>query len=153
MKKEESLQKNEALQPEEELLLNIEDLHVHFVSKEETVKALNGVDLKVRRGSTIGIVGETGAGKTTTALTVLNMVPKSQGKIVRGRITLEGIDILSQNEAEMSLIRGNKVSMIFQDPMASLNPRKKVEDIIGEGLDIHHKCKNKEAEMHVCFFL
>ena len=114
MKKEETLQKNEALQPEEELLLNIEDLHVHFVSKEETVKALNGVDLKVRRGSTIGIVGETGAGKTTTALTVLNMVPKPQGKIVRGRITLEGIDILSQNEVEMSLIRGNKVSMIFR---------------------------------------
>lgn len=145
MKKEESLQKNEALQPEEELLLNIEDLHVHFVSKEETVKALNGVDLKVRRGSTIGIVGETGAGKTTTALTVLNMVPKPQGKIVRGRITLEGIDILSQNEAEMSLIRGNKVSMIFQDPMSSLNPVLNVGDQIAESLVLHKDMGSHEA--------
>ena len=145
MKKEETLQKNEVLQPEEELLLNIEDLHVHFVSKEETVKALNGVDLKVRRGSTIGIVGETGAGKTTTALAVLNMVPRPQGKIIRGKITLEGIDILSQNEAEMSLIRGNKVSMIFQDPMSSLNPVLNVGDQIAESLVLHKDMGRHEA--------
>ena len=104
----------------ESLLLNIENLHVHFVSKEETVKALNGVDLKVARGRTIGIVGETGAGKTTTALSILNMIQKPQGKVISGKITLGDIDIFSQSDAQMSEIRGNKVSMIFQDPMSSL---------------------------------
>lgn len=127
----------------EELLLNIDNLHVHFISKEETVKALNGVDLKIAKGRTVGIVGETGAGKTTTALAVLNMIQKPQGKIIDGKITLEDIDIFSQSEAEMSNIRGNKVSMIFQDPMSSLNPVLNVEEQIAESL-IQHKGMNKK---------
>lgn len=101
------------------VLLNIENLHVHFVSKEETVKALNGVNLKIERGRTIGIIGETGAGKTTTALAILNMIQKPQGKVIDGRITLDGIDIFNQTEADMEDIRGNKVSMIFQNPMSA----------------------------------
>lgn len=129
----------------EELLLDIEDLHVHFISKEETVKALNGVDLKVRKGKTIGIVGETGAGKTTTALAVLNMIQKPQGKIISGKITLDGIDIFSQNNTEMENIRGNLVSMIFQDPMSSLNPVLNVGDQIAEGLILHKHMDKKEA--------
>lgn len=129
----------------EELLLNIENLHVHFISKEETVKALNGVDLKVAKGRTVGIVGETGAGKTTTALAVLNMVQKPQGKIIDGKITLEGIDILGQSDAEMSAIRGNKVSMIFQDPMSSLNPVLNVGEQIAESLILHKGMDKKEA--------
>ena len=103
----------------EALLLNIENLHIHFVSKEETVKALNGVDMKIQRGRTIGLVGETGAGKTTTALAVLNMIAKPQGRVISGKIMLDGIDILSQKESEMEKISGDVVSMIFQDPMTS----------------------------------
>ena len=128
-----------------DILLNIENLHVHFISKEETVKALNGVDLKIERGKTIGIVGETGAGKTTTALAVLNMIQKPQGKIIDGRITLDGIDIFSQTEAEMENIRGNKVSMIFQDPMSALNPVLNVGDQIAESLILHKGLDKKSA--------
>ena len=127
------------------VLLNIENLHVHFVSTEETVKALNGVDLKVEKGKTIGIVGETGAGKTTTALAILNMVQKPQGKIIDGKITLDDIDILSQKEEEMEDIRGNKVAMIFQDPMSSLNPVLNVGDQIAESLILHKGMDKKEA--------
>lgn len=127
------------------VLLNIENLHVHFVSKEETVKALNGVDLKIERGRTIGIVGETGAGKTTTALAILNMIQKPQGKVIDGRITLDGIDIFSQTEADMEDIRGNKISMIFQDPMSALNPVLNVGDQITESLILHKGLGKKEA--------
>ena len=130
---------------EENLLLNIENLHVHFVSKEETVKALNGVDLKVIKGKTVGLVGETGAGKTTTALSILNMIQKPQGRVIDGKITLDGIDILSQKEEDMEDIRGNKVSMIFQDPMSSLNPVFNVGDQIAESLILHRGMGRAEA--------
>ena len=126
-------------------LLKIENLHVHFVSTEETVKALNGVDLKIEKGRTIGIVGETGAGKTTTALSILNMIQKPQGKVIDGKITLDGIDILAQTEPKMEEIRGNKVSMIFQDPMSSLNPVLNVGEQIAESLILHKGLNKKEA--------
>ena len=129
----------------EALLLNIENLHIHFVSKEETVKALNGVDMKIQRGRTIGLVGETGAGKTTTALAVLNMIAKPQGRVISGKVTLDGIDILSQKESEMEKIRGDVVSMIFQDPMTSLNPVLTVGDQIAEGLRLHKWMDKKQA--------
>ena len=129
----------------EELLLNIENLHVHFISKDETVKALNGVNLKVVKGRTIGIVGETGAGKTTTALAVLNMIQKPQGKVVQGKITLNDIEILNKTDREMEEIRGNLVSMIFQDPMSSLNPVLNVGDQIAEGLILHKGMDRKDA--------
>lgn len=129
----------------EELLLNIENLHIHFISKEETVKALNGVDMKIQKGKTIGLVGETGAGKTTTALSILNMIAKPQGKVISGKITLDGVDILSQKESEMEKIRGDVVSMIFQDPMTSLNPVLTVGEQIAEGLRIHKGMNKSEA--------
>lgn len=137
----------------EELLLNIENLHVHFVSKEETVKALNGVDLKVVKGRTVGLVGETGAGKTTTALSILNMIQKPQGRVISGKITLDGIDILSQKEEDMEEIRGNKVSMIFQDPMSSLNPVFNVGDQIAESLILHRGMGKSEAAAEACRLL
>ncbi|MCE5188761.1 MAG: ABC transporter ATP-binding protein [Eubacteriales bacterium] len=130
---------------DQELLLNIENLHIHFVLKKETVKALNGVDIKVARGKTIGLVGETGAGKTTTALAIMNMIQKPQGRIIDGKITLDGIDILSKNRMEIESIRGNLVSMIFQDPMSSLNPVLNVGEQIAEGLVLHKHMDRKEA--------
>jgi len=134
-------------------LLSIENLHVHFISAEETVKSLNGVDLKIERGKTIGIVGETGAGKTTTALAILNMVQKPQGKVIDGKITLDGIDILSQKEEDMEAIRGNKVSMIFQDPMSALNPVLNVGDQIAESLILHKGLDKKAAFKEACAML
>lgn len=130
---------------QEDILLDIKDLHVHFISKEETVKALNGINLTVEKGKTIGIVGETGAGKTTAALAVLNMIQKPQGRVVQGKIILDGIDILAQSNVQMSEIRGNLVSMIFQDPMSSLNPVLNVGDQIAEGLILHKHMDKTEA--------
>lgn len=127
------------------LLLKIEKLHVHFVSKEETVKAINGLDLELYTGKTLGLVGETGAGKTTSALSILNMIPKPQGKVISGTITLDGEDILSKTEPQMEPIRGDTVSMIFQDPMTSLNPVITVGNQIAEVLKIHKKINNEEA--------
>nr|MBQ6242221.1 ABC transporter ATP-binding protein [Lachnospiraceae bacterium] len=126
-------------------LLEIEDLHIHFVSKVETVKAINGLNLVVHKGKTLGLVGETGAGKTTTALAILNMIAKPQGRIVAGRITLDGEDIFSKTEDQMEGIRGNTVSMIFQDPMTSLNPVMTVGDQIAEVLQIHKKLSKAAA--------
>ena len=116
-------------------LLEIKDLRIHFVSKVETVKAINGLDLVVHKGKTLGLVGETGAGKTTTALAVLNMIAK-----------LDGEDIFSKTEDQMERIRGNVVSMIFQDPMTSLNPVMTVGDQIAEVLQIHKKLSPSAAQ-------
>ena len=127
-----------------EKLLDIKNLAVHYASGKDTVKAVNGISFGLEKGESLGLVGETGAGKTTTALAIMGLVPNPPGKVVNGEILFEGEDLLQTSQADMRKIRGAKISMIFQDPMASLNPRKKVEDIIGEGLDIHHKCKNKE---------
>ncbi len=126
-------------------ILEIENLHIHFVSKVETVKAINGLNLTVHRGKTLGLVGETGAGKTTTALAVLNMIAKPQGHVMAGKITLNGEDILSKTEDQMESIRGNTVSMIFQDPMTSLNPVMTVGDQIAEVLQIHKKLSKADA--------
>jgi peptide/nickel transport system ATP-binding protein len=96
--------------------LNIKNLHIHYITEEGTVKAVNGINIDLNKGETLGLVGETGAGKTTTALGILRLVPNPPGKIIDGEIFLEGENILKLSEEEMRMIRGNKVSMIFQDP-------------------------------------
>ena len=127
-------------------VLNIQDLSVHFVSKNETVKAVNGVSLTINRGETLGLVGETGAGKTTCALAILNLVPQPQGKIIDGHIMLEGIDIFSQTEEQLESIRGKKVSIIFQDPMTSLNPVITIGEQIAEVIRLHSNASKEEVE-------
>jgi peptide/nickel transport system ATP-binding protein len=104
-----------------ETLVSIENLHVHFRTYAGQVHAVNGVNLDIRRGEIFGLVGETGCGKTVTALSLLRLVPHP-GEIVAGRITFDGQDILSLSEQEMRGIRGARIAMIFQDPAASLNP-------------------------------
>ncbi|WP_353096818.1 ABC transporter ATP-binding protein [Tissierella praeacuta] len=126
--------------------LNIKDLHIHYITEEGTVKAVNGIDIDLNKGETLGLVGETGAGKTTTALGILRLVPNPPGKIVEGEIFLEGQNILELPEEEMRMIRGNKVSMIFQDPMTALNPVMTVGEQIAEVIEIHEKLSTKEAE-------
>ncbi len=125
-------------------ILSIKNLHVKYENDEMTVYAVNGIDLEVRRGETVGLVGETGAGKTTTAFAVMGLLPKKIGSISEGEIILGDIDITHATEADMRLLRGNKISMIFQDPMTSLNPLITVGDQIGEVLELHRKEMDKE---------
>lgn len=125
--------------------LEIKNLVIEYVSEEETVHAVNGINITVPTGKTVGLVGETGAGKTTTALSVLNLVPEPQGKIVSGEALLKGKDVFKMSTQELHAIRGNQAAIIFQDPMTSLNPIKTVGDQIAEGIRIHQKVDHKEA--------
>ncbi len=127
-------------------ILEIENLTVQFKTDDGVVKALNGVDIKVKKGKTLGLVGETGAGKTTTAMSILKLVPQPPGEYVSGSIRLEDTEILKLEEKEMEKIRGGVVSMIFQDPMTALNPVINVGEQIAESLIIHRKLSDAEAE-------
>ena len=126
-------------------LLEIRDLEVIYKTDLETVHAVNGVSLSLKRGKTLGIVGETGAGKTTTALSILRLLPERTGKILRGSVLFEGQDLLSLPEKEMLKIRGEKIAMIFQDPMTALNPVLTVGSQIAEALQFHNS-NNKSAQ-------
>ena len=105
-----------------ENILEVHDLEIRYVTDEETVQAVNDITFSLERGESIGLVGETGAGKTTTALGIMGLVPDPPGEIVKGSILFEGEDLLKLSEKQMRRIRGGKISMIFQDPMTSLNP-------------------------------
>lgn len=127
-------------------LLDIKDLYVQYNTDDGTVYALNGVSISLDKGETLGLVGETGAGKTTLALSVLGLLPDQVGEIKSGSIKYDDKDILSFSKKEMQKIRGEKISMIFQDPMTSLNPTKSVGLQIREVLDLHFKELSKEEK-------
>lgn len=126
-------------------LLEIKDLTIHYVTEEGTVHAVENMSLEVGKGETLGLVGETGAGKTTTALGIMQLVPDPPGKIISGEIRFDGEDLLKKSQQELRKVRGNKISMIFQDPMTSLNPVMTVGDQIGEVIKLHQKVNAKEA--------
>ena len=126
--------------------LSIRDLTIHYASGKRTVRAVNGISFDIEKGKTLGLVGETGAGKTTTALGILNLIPKPPGKIVSGEIIFEGEDLLKKSKKEMRKIRGNKISMIFQDPITSLDPVVTVGDQIAEVIRLHQATSRKEAQ-------
>ena len=125
----------------EKALLEVKDLSVEYHTDEMTVKAVNGVSLSVGRGQTLGLVGETGAVKTTLALSLLRLLPKGIGKITSGAINFEGANLLSLREADMRAYRGRLLSMIFQDPMTSLNPVIPVGRQVAEVLELHNDKK------------
>lgn len=128
-----------------EHLLEIKDLSVCFHTMDADVHAVNGIDLAIDAGETLGLVGETGAGKTTTALAILNLIQSPPGKIESGQILFAGRNILEMTDDELLSIRGSAISMIFQDPMTALNPIFRVEDQIAEVIRIHEKKSKREA--------
>ena len=125
--------------------LDIKNLVVEYRTPDGVVQALNGLDLQIPHGKTLGLVGETGAGKTTAGLSILQLIPSPPGVIVDGTIYLAGEDLMKKSEQEMEHIRGQKVSMIFQDPMTSLNPVMPVQEQIAEVIEMHEKISNSEA--------
>ena len=125
--------------------LKISDLHVEYTSGGQIVKAVNGVDISLDKGETLGLVGETGAGKTTIAKTILRILPQPPAKIRSGSIELEGQNLLSIPEKDMLKIRGGKIAMIFQDPMTALNPTMTVGGQIAEGVLLHNDIGHSEA--------
>ena len=129
----------------EDTVLKIENLEVTYETEEGTVRAVNGIDIDLKKGTTPGLVGETGAGKTTTALSILRLVPDPPGVIKNGKIELEGKNIFDYKEKDMELIRGNTVSMIFQDPMTSLNPVLTVGEQIAEVIKVHQDISKAQA--------
>ena len=126
-------------------ILEIKDLAIHFYTEDGDVAAVNGIDLALRNGDTLGLVGETGAGKTTTAKGILRLIPSPPGKIVSGKVLFDGENLLEKTEKEMQKIRGGKISMIFQDPMTALNPVLRVDDQIAEVIRLHSSCSKSEA--------
>ncbi len=127
-------------------ILEVDNLVVHYDTEDGLVEAVNGIDIKLKRQTVLGIVGETGAGKTTTALAMLKLVPDPPGVIKRGSILLNGNDILKQNTKNLEKIRGKDISMIFQDPMTALNPVFTVGEQIAESILLHEKVSRKEAD-------
>ena len=133
-----------------ENLLEIRNLVVQYVTEDEVVHAVNDVTLTIPKGKALGLVGETGAGKTTTALSILRLLPKFTGRTAGGEIWFEGNNLLEYTEAQMRKIRGGKISMIFQDPMTSLNPVLTVRDQIAEVLKLHrHDLKGEALDKEI----
>lgn len=127
-----------------DVLLEVRNLKTHFFTEDGRVKAVDGVDLVVHRGEVVGLVGESGCGKSVTSLSIMRLIGVP-GEIVEGSITFDDLNILELSEEEMSHMRGNRLSMIFQQPQSSLNPVFKVGDQIAEVLQIHQNLKKEDA--------
>ncbi|KGX87446.1 ABC transporter ATP-binding protein [Pontibacillus marinus] len=130
---------------EQEKILDVKDLKTYFYVDDEEIPAVDGVDFSINKGETLGIVGESGCGKSITSLSVMQLVPNPPGKIVGGEINFKGENLLQKTEDELRKIRGNEISMIFQEPMTSLNPVYTVGEQIAEAIRIHQKKGRKEA--------
>ena len=135
----------------EDVILAVKDLSVIYQTDLETVYAVNGVSFTLGRGESLGLVGETGAGKTTLALSIMQLLPERTGKVTGGEIWFEGEELTSLSEQKMRTIRGNKVAMIFQDPMTSLNPVLTVGEQIAEALLVHNEAgwTKEKIDQHV----
>ncbi len=131
------------------VVLDVKNLHVHYVTDDATAKAVNGIDFQVKEGEALGLVGETGAGKTTTALSVMQLIPDPPGMIVDGEIYFEGKNVILNTDKENQAMRGNGVAMIFQDPMTALNPVMTVGEQLSEVVLTHEKVSKAEAKQRV----
>src|SRR5947209_2571347 len=126
-------------------LLNVENLKTQFFTQDGVVKAVNGVSFRLMPGETLGIVGESGCGKSITAMSIMRLIPTPPGKIVDGQVVFQGKDILKMNDEQIRSIRGNDIAMIFQDPMTSLNPVLTINRQISESLELHKGMSKSEA--------
>ncbi len=126
-------------------LLQVRDLKTHFFTDDGVVKAVDGISYDVRPGEIVGLVGESGCGKTVSALAILRLIPDPPGKIVGGEIIFEGDDLLKASEEEIRHVRGNRIAMIFQEPMTSLNPVLTIGRQITESLELHLKMDGRSA--------
>lgn len=129
----------------EQPIVEIKNLVVHYETQEGVVEAVNDVSLSIQKGETLGLVGETGAGKTTIALAMIGLLPVPPSHVIQGEVLLEGEDLLKKSQKEMRKVRGKKISMIFQDPMSALNPVHVVGDQIAEVIRLHQHCSKGEA--------
>lgn len=128
-----------------DVLLDVRDLETHFYGEESVTRALSGISFQVRRGETLGVVGESGCGKSVTALSILRLLPKLTAKTVGGEVRFHGRDLLKLSEREMRQIRGNRIAMIFQEPMTCLNPVYNVGCQIAEPVQLHTKASRSDA--------
>ena len=126
-----------------EIILEVEDLRTYFRTRFGTVKAVDGVSFNLRKGETLGIVGESGCGKSVTMLSMMRLVPIPPGRIVSGKIVLDGEDLLQLTEGEMTKIRGSKIALIIQDPMTSLNPVFTIGSQVAEAIKIHQNLSKR----------
>ena len=124
-------------------VLEIKNLHTYFYTDGGVIKAVDGVDVELRRGATLGIVGESGSGKSVTSLSVMGLLTGTKGKIADGEILLDGDDIVKLTKEQQRKLRGSKISMIFQEPMTSLNPVMKIGDQVAECVLQHEKISEK----------
>lgn len=131
----------------EDILLSVKNLRVYYTKRKAVVKAVNGVTFDISRGETLGLVGETGAGKTTTAMSIMRLIQSPPGKYAGGEIAFEGQDVFAMGKHRLRAYRGRDVSMIFQDPMTSLNPVLTVGEQITEVIRIHEKLSRQEADV------
>ena len=122
-----------------ENLLSVQDLKVYFRGRDKTARAVDGISFDIRQGETVCLVGESGCGKTVSALTILGLIPSPPGEIVGGEINFKGSDLLNLEEADMQKIRGNHIAMVFQEPLTSLNPVFTIGDQIGEAIMVHEE--------------
>src|SRR6266508_170783 len=129
-----------------DVLLDLRDLKTSFFTSDGVAKAVDGVSYQLHRGETLGVVGESGCGKSVTALSIMRLIPDPPGKTVGGQVMFYGRDLLTISEEEMRHIRGNKIGMIFQEPMTSLNPVFTVGNQIEESILLHQKVSKEEAK-------
>ncbi|MCP8615893.1 ABC transporter ATP-binding protein [Salirhabdus salicampi] len=130
---------------EKKTLLKVENLRTYFYVDDKELKVVDGVDFELKQGETLGIVGESGCGKSMTSLSLMRLVPEPPGKVMADNISFNGENLLDKTEEEMRKIRGNQISMIFQEPMTSLNPVYSVGEQIAEAIRIHQQLPRKEA--------
>src|SRR5438132_855965 len=128
-----------------ERLLDVKGLKTHFFTDEGVVRAVDGVDFYINKGETLGVVGESGCGKSVTALSIMRLIPQPPGRIVEGSITYNGKNLLDLSPAQMRKIRGKEISMIFQEPMTSLNPVFTCGEQIAEAIRLHEGLNRRDA--------
>ena len=129
----------------DDILIEVRGLKTHFFTDEGVSPAVDGVDYSVKKGETLGVVGESGCGKSVTAQSIMRFIPEPPGRIVHGKILFDGTDVVPLSMEQMRSIRGNRIAMIFQEPMTSLNPVYRVGEQIVEGMLLHLEISKPEA--------